>query len=448
MNRPLRIVQAVGWYFPDSLGGTEVYVASLAASLRARGHDVSIAAPEPGLARERSYLHDDLSVYRYPIPAAPTRDEARGEHVVRGAEQFHRWLATTRPDVVHFHTFVTGLGVLEVEAAHATGARVVVTTHSASLGFICARGTLLQFGRTLCDGLAEPVKCAACALEQRGLPRALATVVATMPSGLATVARTWPGRAGTTLGFRALIESNIAMQRRLFQTISAFVVLSDWAAAVVIANGAPPEKVIVNRLGIRSRDEWCRKPSPALKPSRPPITAGFVGRAEAVKGLDDAVRAVTSLAPGVPVRLRVIAPAASSAERRVLDDCRRLAAGDPRIVFEPPVAPDLMPRLLADLDLLICPSRVVEGGPTVALEALAVGTPVIAANVPALSEIIEDGVNGALYPPGDWKTLAEWIGRVAADPLSTIDRWRSAAHTPRTMDEVAAEYLELYARGA
>ena len=107
----LKIVQAVGWYHPDSLGGTEIYVSSLASHLRRCGHQVLIAAPDPQIAAPRVYDHDGCEVFRYPIPPSPTREEAQGEVAVRGTSYFHRWLADARADVVHFHTFVTGLGL-------------------------------------------------------------------------------------------------------------------------------------------------------------------------------------------------------------------------------------------------------------------------------------------------------------------------------------------------
>src|SRR5215831_751887 len=149
----MRIVQVSGWYFPDSLGGTETYVAALTDRLRRAGHDVWVAAPDPGAVDARSYDHDGARVYRYPIAARPTRAEARHECAVRGAERFHAWLAGLKPDVVHLHTLVTGVGPHEIAAARAAGARVYVTTHAGGLGFLCQRGTMMQWGTTPCDGL-------------------------------------------------------------------------------------------------------------------------------------------------------------------------------------------------------------------------------------------------------------------------------------------------------
>ena len=49
-----------------------------------------------------------------------------------------------------------------------------------------------------------------------------------------------------------------------------------------------------------------------------------------------------------------------------------------------------------------------------------------------------------LVAPGDWRALADVFLEMAGDPAGTIDRWRCTLPRPRTMDEVAAEYLTLY----
>jgi glycosyltransferase involved in cell wall biosynthesis len=101
--------------------------------------------------------------------------------------------------------------------------------------------------------------------------------------------------------------------------------------------------------------------------------------------------------------------------------------------------------VLAGYDVLCCPSVCAEGGPTAAIEAHAVGTPVIGTRIGGLAELVTDGVNGRLVPPGDWRALASALADLARDPAGTVDRWRLALPRARTMDEIAADYEALYA---
>ena len=186
----MKIVQAVGWYHPDSIGGTEIYVAELARQLRGCGHDVLVAAPEPGVRQRRGRTNSTAaSSSGTRCRNSPTRDEAQGDAIVRGAEHFHRWLGDVRADVVHFHTFVTGLGLQEILAARRAGSRVIATTHSSSLGFLCQRGTLMWQGRTICDGVVDARRCAECELEHRGAGPVAAHALAAVPPG-------WPPSHG------------------------------------------------------------------------------------------------------------------------------------------------------------------------------------------------------------------------------------------------------------
>ena len=441
----MKIVQALGWYFPESLGGTEVYVAALVQRLRAAGCDVAIAAPEPGAAGDRSYEHEGIPVYRYPVPIAPTRDEAQGEVPARGASRFHDWLARRRPEVFHAHSLVTGLGLHELRAAREAGARVIVTAHTGSLGFICQRGTMMRWGRALCDGVCRSAKCAACALHQRGLATPLCRLAGAMPPVIARAARRLPGRIGTALAMKDLIARNRDRQRRMLETVDTFVVLTEWARRAAIDNGAPRDQVALNRIGV-SHAGIARKSSPDVAPARAPIAIGYLGRFDAIKGVRDLVRAVRAVPRELRLRVELRGPACTGDDRACLAELRALAGGDERLAFGPPVPPEAVPSLLAGWDVLCCPSTSLEGGPTVAIEAHAVGTPVVGTAIGGLAEMIADGVNGALVPPGDWRALAGALAGVARNPGATIDRWRRALPHPRTMDEVVADYRVLYER--
>ena len=70
---------------------------------------------------------------------------------------------------------------------------------------------------------------------------------------------------------------------------------------------------------------------------------------------------------------------------------------------------------IARSNVLVLPSFM-EGLPIVLMEAMAIGTPVIATRVAGIPELVEDGKNGVLFRPSDWDALADCMGRLAEDP--------------------------------
>jgi glycosyltransferase involved in cell wall biosynthesis len=96
-----------------------------------------------------------------------------------------------------------------------------------------------------------------------------------------------------------------------------------------------------------------------------------------------------------------------------------------------------LPAFLRDADLFVCPS-LADTNPTVNLQAMASGLPIIASSVGAIPETVIDGQTGFLVRPGDSSELAEKLslmvddyklrremgreGRVRAERLFSIDR--------------------------
>jgi glycosyltransferase involved in cell wall biosynthesis len=435
----MKIVHSVGWYFPESVGGTEVYVDALCRRLRAAGHQVTIAAPTLGPGR--SYLHDGLPVFRYSIAAVPTRDEAWQRLPVRGAAALYRWLADERPDLLHVHSLTTGAGLPEIREARRLGIRVIATCHLPGLGFMCRTGELMEAGRVPCDGAVRASRCTACALVRLGLAGPLARAAAVLPDGAAATLGRLPGRIGTTLGMRASVGEYAQMQAELFELVDAFVVLNESARQMLIANGSPAAKIVVNRLGLAH-------PVPAHARERSatrPVRFGYIGRLHRAKGLIPLATAIRSIPVAVDFTVEIRGPAFDADSRDLLRELREIAAGDRRIVLAPAVAPNEVPAALSRLDVLLCPSVSFENGPTVALEAHAVGTPVIGSRVGGLTEIVQDGVNGRLVAPGASDEWAAAIADVALAPEETIERWRRHLARVRTMNEIAGDYLALYA---
>ena len=99
-------------------------------------------------------------------------------------------------------------------------------------------------------------------------------------------------------------------------------------------------------------------------------------------------------------------------------------------------------RLFADADASVL-SSAWENFPHTVVESLAVGTPVIATRVGGVAEVVEDGVNGLLVPPGDIDALAGAIRRFATEPeLRTRLRDAAAPSVARFAPDVVYGELE------
>jgi glycosyltransferase involved in cell wall biosynthesis len=276
------------------------------------------------------------------------------------------------------------------------------------------------------------------------MPITVAQMVGAIPLSLSERLGRMPGRIGTTLGMAASVEEYGVLQHEVFDLTDQFVVLNDSARRILIANGAPERKLVLNRLGL-SYTNIVRKPAPELQPTQTPVRFLYLGRLHASKGLGPLIDAAVAIDRDIPFRLDIRGPQMDDSGRRFAADLTERAGGDPRVIVGEGVSGSDVPALLASYDVLLCPSIWFENGPTVALEAMAVGTPIIASRVGNLPEIIEDDVNGQLVEPGDTAAWTRVLARAAADPAA-IDRWRAAIGPQRTMDDITRDYLAMYAR--
>jgi glycosyltransferase involved in cell wall biosynthesis len=85
-----------------------------------------------------------------------------------------------------------------------------------------------------------------------------------------------------------------------------------------------------------------------------------------------------------------------------------------------------VPRLLSAIDLVLMPSHS-EGLGLAAIEGLAAARPVIAFAVGGLPEVVVDGLNGRLVPPGDCEAFAQAVIDTLADPARRASYARGAA---------------------
>jgi glycosyltransferase involved in cell wall biosynthesis len=140
----------------------------------------------------------------------------------------------------------------------------------------------------------------------------------------------------------------------------------------------------------------------------------FVGRLDPAKGLPDLLDAVGLLRErGTAVRLQIQGDGREETRvreaiaRPPLSGCARLVHRDE--------ADRCAPRCRRSPCVFVLPSRY-EGFGVVLLEAMRLGLPIVATRAGGIPEVVRDGVDGLLVPPGDPRALAEAIARVLSEP--------------------------------
>jgi phosphatidyl-myo-inositol alpha-mannosyltransferase len=167
----------------------------------------------------------------------------------------------------------------------------------------------------------------------------------------------------------------------------------------------------------------------------------FVGRPEERKGLPILLAAFNALVEHVPSRLTVIGADREDVLRYIADpDLLRSVDIRGRVSGE---------ELWAELhraDVLCAPSLSGESFGMVLTEAFAAGTPVIASAIAGYSDVVSDGVDGLLVPPGDPQRLAEELQRIHHEPERLREMGEAARRSaqryawPRVADQVTEVY--------
>ena len=224
-------------------------------------------------------------------------------------------------------------------------------------------------------------------------------------------------------------QGRLAIEGQIMDFADCLVAPSPWEREqMILHHQAQPVKIKVIPCGV---DLNLFKPIPSLKAQKFLELSQrqfilFVGRIDAIKGIDVLIQAIHHLSRK-PMRgsreLGVIIIGGEldvdpQTENEEMQRLRRMVARmklQDRIAFWGSQRQDLLPYFYSAAEALVLPSRYESFG-MVALEAMACGTPVIAFRVGGLQYTVEDGQTGILVPEGDWLLLAERIREVIETP--------------------------------
>ncbi len=230
----------------------------------------------------------------------------------------------------------------------------------------------------------------------------------------------------------------------MFRTVDAMVALNDWSRKLLVLNGVEEKKIRLIRHGVsdagfRSRDAG----SDLSKDRYPGIDAGralklvFLGRVAPEKGIDVLLRALSLVKTKVELDIygiRAEGGAAKNIGYGISD------IGNAQVRWLAPVKPEEVVETIRKYDALVVPSVWLETGPLVVLEAFAAGVPVIGSRLGGIAEMVNEGVDGLLFHPGDPPDLEKKIDQL----LLQLEFLKKGVKVPRTTHDVARDHQETY----
>lgn len=308
-------------------------------------------------------------------------------------------------DVVHIHNFFPLISPSIYYAAKAQGIPVVQTLHNYRL--LCPNALFFREGKVCEDCLGKfipyPGVQHGCYRENKVASAAVATML-----GVHRAMNTWT------------------------KMVDLYICLTEFAKQKFIQAGIPAEKIVVK---------------PNFVSPEPTVGSGkggyalFVGRLSVEKGLDTLLAAWEQLGEQIPLKIVGDGPLA--------DDVLKATKRFPQIEWLGRRPMSEVHDLMGEAKFLVFPSKWYETFGRVAIEAFAKGTPVIAANIGAIAEIVAPGKTGLHFEPGVPEDLANKVKWVLENPEQMAQMRKEARlefEAKYTLKKNYQQLIEIYTR--
>lgn len=221
----------------------------------------------------------------------------------------------------------------------------------------------------------------------------------------------------------------------------------------LVQNAVDPSKIIhpneLERVATEEEEAHLNETIERLERTESTCVVGYIGSLRNLEGVDLTADAVARLySEGRDVRLLVVSGKANQSALR--ERCERLGLGE-RAIVTGPVPHERVPHYYDLIDIFVVSrpdarvTRLVT--PLKPFEAMVMERPIIVSNLPALAEIVDDGVRGLCFRAGDERDLANKISTLMDNPTER-ERLGAAAklwvESERIWPEVVKGSLEAY----
>lgn len=225
------------------------------------------------------------------------------------------------------------------------------------------------------------------------------------------------------------------LDRLTLRRFTAVVAVSDAVAERLRRSGVPRDRISLISNGIDVSEFGSAPPRlrEELRAGERPIV-GVVARLSPEKGVRCFLQAARNVLETSPDALFVIV--GEGPERSELEALAQQLEIPGSIVFTG--RREDMPSVYASFDIVVLPS-LMEGLPIALLEAMAAGKAIVATRAGAVPEVLEQGADGMLVPPGDSTQLAAAIVKFLTDP--DLRRRYGALAQQRVRDRYSSEAM-------
>lgn len=235
---------------------------------------------------------------------------------------------------------------------------------------------------------------------------------------------------------RVMIAAYPILQPAL-EKISARIAVSEYARRTLVEHLGGDAVVIPNGVDVdffaeaTPKEEWQGR------------TIGFIGRIdEPRKGLPVLMRALPDILAAVP-DARLLVAGRGDEEEAVAELPADLRS---RVEFLGMVSDEDKARLLRSVDLYVAPNTGGESFGIILVEAMSAGAPVLASDLDAFAQVLDQGEAGELFANEDAEALAAAAVRLLGDPDRLAElRERGSRHVRRfDWSTVGADILAVY----
>lgn len=304
-----------------------------------------------------------------------------------------------KPQIAHFHNTFPLISPAAYYAAKAENIPVVQTIHNFRL--LCANALLFRDGRV----------CEQCLIQKNPLPGIVNSCYRNSITASAG--------ATLTVKFHSLIGT-------WSKVIDTFIVYSHFAHKKLVQGGLPSAKMAFKTNFLY--------PVPKIGNGLGNY-ALFVGRLAPEKGTNVLLEAWKKLDGQIPLKIVGDGPLAPQVEEA--------ARNIPGVKWLGRKSLEEVYQLMGNASFVVIPSEWYETFGRVGIEALATGTPLIVSKIGALAELVDSGINGMLFNPGDSQDLANKVYLLLRNPHKLSQMRRAARQSFEAKYTAADNYHRL-----